>query len=465
MPDAPTPAPASAPTGLRGVAPITGRLEPWMADVLADHAGAEALLAEHGSPVNLVHPAVLPRHADELVAAARGLGVDLRVFFARKANKVLGLVDAALAAGHGVDVASERELEQVLARGAAPDRVIVSAAVKPVSLLTRCLETGVVVSIDNLDELERLVALAAERQRTVPVALRLTADLPPPAAESRFGLPAADLLDLLDPQHPRWRHLRLVGLHFHLHGYAAADRSVALGQALDLLDEARERGHAPEFVDIGGGIPMRYLDDADQWDTFWQAHRDGLATGTPLTWEGHPLEKVYPLWQDPVRGSWLVEAVQPHALRLARSGVRLHAEPGRCLLDGAGLTLARVEHRKQRSDGTWLVGLAMNRTQCRSAADDFLLDPVLLPAPGAPRSEPGEGYLVGAYCIEAELLTWRRMVLEDGVAVGDVVAFVNTAGYQMHILESASHQIPLARNLVPDGEAEGAGWVLDRIDR
>ncbi len=44
--------------------------------------------------------------------------------------------------------------------------------------------------------------------------------------------------------------------------------------------------------------------------------------------------------------------------------------------------------------------------------------------------------------------------------MGDLIAFPNTAGYLMHILESASHQIPLARNLVLDG----ADAQLDAID-
>jgi diaminopimelate decarboxylase len=74
---------------------------------------------------------------------------------------------------------------------------------------------------------------------------------------------------------------------------------------------------------------------------------------------------------------------------------------------------------------------------------------------------PIDGYLVGAYCIERELLTWRRLRFPRGVEVGDLVVFPNTAGYLMHILESASHQIPLARNLVI-GSPGGA--ALDPID-
>jgi len=94
----------------------------------------------------------------------------------------------------------------------------------------------------------------------------------------------------------------------------------------------------------------------------------------------------------------------------------------------------------------------MNRTQMRSTSDDFLVDPLLIrPAEVVGPTERIEGYLVGAYCIERELISWRRFSFPHGVAVGDLVAFPNTAGYLMHILESASHQIPLARNLVVHG--------------
>jgi diaminopimelate decarboxylase len=42
-----------------------------------------------------------------------------------------------------------------------------------------------------------------------------------------------------------------------------------------------------------------------------------------------------------------------------------------------------------------------------------------------------------------------------------MVVFPNTAGYLMHSLESASHQIPLARNLVASSLDEP---FLDPID-
>ena len=417
------------------IAPLTARLEPWMAR-LCDHPDALAeWLDRYGSPLNVIDPQPMARNAAELAGAAAAHGLELEIYFARKANKALALVDEARRLGLGVDVASERELQQTLSRGVPPDRIMVTAAVKPPALLELCLAEDVTVVIDNLDELEELLALADGRMPNV--ALRLA---PAPAEgrfPTRFGLSHDDALEAA-----AW--VSVTGVHFHVNGYAAADRVAAITESLVLVDELRGRGHPVGFLDIGGGIPMSYLDSAEQWERFWEQHRRD-----PQTFERHPLANVYPYHQEPVRGEWLDQVLSPVAHQIAARGLALRCEPGRSLLDGCGMTVARVRFRKQRADGEWLIGAEMNRTQCRSGSDDFMVDPLLLrPGHGAPPTGPIEGYLVGAYCIERELLSWRRIAAPDGIAVGDLVVFPNTAGYLMHLLESSSHQIPLARNVI-----------------
>ncbi len=449
-----------AEAGVHGTPPLTARLEPWMTDLFADPDACADLLEQNGSPVNVLDPAPALRNASELVAAGEEAGIDVRVFFARKANKALAFVDALAAAGHGVDVASERELRQVMDAGAPGERIILSAAVKPDALLRLAVEAGVVVSVDSVAELDRLAALASGTG--VRVAPRLAPDpasLPP----TRFGERLATWVDALGAARAG---VEFVGVHVHLHGYAAADRRIALGEALALVDALVAAGHAPAFIDLGGGVPMSYLDDGDEWAAY-HAAREAMVRGDvePFTWKAHPLATTYPYHQSPVRGGWLGEVLggalasgEVVADALRRRGLRLHLEPGRSLLDGCGVTLARVAFVKERSDGVPLVGLEMNRTQCRSTSDDFLVDPVLV-RHGEP-GRPVEAFLVGAYCIEDELILMRRMRFPRGVAPGDVIALPNTAGYLMHILESASHQIPLAKNVV----RTPSGWVRDRID-
>ena len=457
-------------SGCVGVVPLTARLEPWQLELLGDPARLAGIVSEHGSPVNLLDPGPMERNAAELIDSARRSGTDLQIYFARKANKALALVDEARRLGLGIDLASQVELEQVLERGVPGANLMMTAAVKPAALLTRCLESGTTIAVDNEDELERIGELSQSMSIRAEIALRMAPDLGPARPQTRFGLEPTAWLDALARQPNPKPMLRVSGVHFHLDGYSVDDRVKAIEQALGLVFALRGEGHPIEFVDIGGGIPMSYLDDGTEWERFWAEHSQALAgRRDEVTFDNHELATVYPYHQAPVRGQWLAELLGSRiasgstvAEELRSHKLRLRCEPGRSLLDGCGLTVARVEFRKQRHDGTWLIGLAMNRTQCRSTSDDFMADPLLVSAGDRPSDRDIEGYLVGAYCIERELLTLRRMRFPGGVAVGDLIVFPNTAGYLMHILESTSHQIPLARNLVL---ADPGVAKLDDIDQ
>ncbi len=465
----------------RGELPLTARLEPWQSELCKQPDLLAALVERYGSPLNLIDPSAIAGNARELETVASAAGVAMRIFFARKANKALALVDEAKRLGLGVDVASERELSQVLARGIDGSQVVVTAAIKPPTLIELSLRCGATIVLDNFDELELLTSRSSELGLQAPVALRLSPELGDATVPSRFGFSATEFeraRELL-----RAGGLGIDGVHFHLDGYDPGQRAVAIAQCLDLVDRLRELGEQPSFIDIGGGIPVSYLESAAQWDRFWDEHRRGLlGERRALTFGAHGLgltahrgellgsPDVYPFFQQLVGGDWLQAVLSDElvigsrresvASAISSRGLELRCEPGRALLDGCGMTVAEVMFVKQRRDGITLVGLAMNRTQCRSTSADFLVDPILVAGSKRARLDPAEGYLVGAYCIERELLTWRRLEFPGGIEAGDLIAFPNTAGYFMHILESASHQIPLARNvIVGSGEPQ-----LDPID-
>ena len=85
-----------------GVVPLHGRLEPWQEELANDPDRLAAWIEEHGSPVNLIDPGPMARNAAELDAGrARRAAFSLRIFFARKANKALALVDEAERLGTG----------------------------------------------------------------------------------------------------------------------------------------------------------------------------------------------------------------------------------------------------------------------------------------------------------------------------------------------------------------------------
>ncbi|MEM8865688.1 MAG: Y4yA family PLP-dependent enzyme [Planctomycetota bacterium] len=462
----------------QGLPPLSARLDTWMSPWLnADRL--TPLIDEHGSPLNLLCTSPFADRVKALRDVGQQHGVDLDIFFARKANKCLSFVEAMIDLDGGIDIASETELDQTLASDCPGERVVCTAAIKSERLLAACLEHGVTVAIDNSDELALLKRLAESAEKTATVAFRLSGFNHRGATlDSRFGMQPGEVFDKLPELDGR---LRVDGLHFHLHGYSADERMSALVECFGVIDRLRDRGHQPNFIDMGGGFPVCYLPSAEEWRAFWEAHKAGLlGEVAPTTYQSHGLglscvdgqiigvPNVYPYYQEPTGPDWLSDILQARTTRasiadeLQSRDLTLRCEPGRALLDGAGFTVARVEFTKQRPDGDWYVGLSMNRTQCRTGSDDFLVDPIVLrpSRPGASQ-EARDGFLVGAYCTEAELLSLRRLRFPLGIARGDLVVFPNTAGYFMHFLESRSHQFPLARNLFVGG---GDATTLDPID-
>jgi len=449
--------------------PLAARLQPWMEKTLQSEE-IHHWLREFGSPLNLIQPEPLTENIAALDRAAEEFDVDFRVFFARKANKCLSLVDAAHEAGAGIDIASLNELQQVLARGVPGEDIICTAAIKDERLLKTCTEHGVTIAIDNRDEWHQLNKQVENTSSPTPIALRLSGfDFDGQRQDSRFGIDLSELDQLLAEcqNEAVGAGIRIVGIHFHLDGYSAPERVFAIRQCLPIVDQLRVMGHPVAFLDMGGGIPMSYLDDESQWDTFWQQlHQAVLKQSEPITFNNHGLgylavdgqlygrRACYPYFQTCVQDQWLRGVLEADcgetsiAAAIGQRKLQLRCEPGRSVLDGCGMTVAKVVFRKQNPAGHWFIGLSMNTTQCRTSSDDFLVDPILVPSPDGSPSEPIDGYLVGAYCTESELISLRRFQFPSGVRVGDLVALPNTAGYLMHFRESRSHQFPLAKNVV-----------------
>jgi diaminopimelate decarboxylase len=473
-------------TGCRGLAPLDARLEPWQEAWLAAPGALHRLVEQYGSPVNVLHVAPFEQNAQKLRAVAREHGVPFRLFFARKANKALAFVDAARNLGLGLDTASLEELEQALDRGFAASDVVVTAAVKSEPLLTLAAHRGVTVALDGVGEARSLARVAAKAgSGPAPVALRLSGfHHQGEKLFSRFGFDVetaeADVATLWAEPEVR-DHLAVRGLHFHLDGYDPDQRVSALGRCLELVEALRSAGHEVAFVDMGGGLPVCYLESREQWDDFWsRLDRSLLGESDPITYRNHGLGRFasdgrvvgdansYPYHQDLDARAWLDQVLGKVADDVRRLGLELRAEPGRSLLDGSGLTVARVEQINDHPSGHRTAVVAMNRTQCRTGSDDFLVDPLLVPDPAGEErvkeSDRPPTYLLGAYCIENDVLAWRALDFPLGLRPGDLVAWPNTAGYFMHFLESRSHQLPLAQNVVVPAAPDNEDGELDAID-
>ncbi|MED5619417.1 Y4yA family PLP-dependent enzyme [Ideonella sp. BN130291] len=415
-----------------------------------------------GSPLHLMLPQVFAQNATAFAECLRTEGVDGLVLYAKKANKAHCLDEACARLGLGVDAASAQELTQALGAGVPGPRVGVSGPAKQPALMRLALRQGSLLAMDSLEELQACALAAAAEHGRARVLLRWRPDSQP---RSRFGMADAELDAALDVCLHQQAHLGLEGFSFHLTGYSAAERAEAAHALVQRCLDARARGLQADCINIGGGFAVRYVEPA--------AWRDFQAQQGPAHYHaGKAFGGFYPYAAE-CHGAAMLAAVlaarpsaqEPLSARLRRHGVRLLLEPGRALLDQAGLTLFRVQGVKDRPDGYGVLtveGTSFSMSE-QWFDSEYLPDPLLLPDRGD-AAMPYIACVAGTSCLDSDMVSWRKLRLPRRPVPGDLLAYLNTAGYQMDSNESPFHGLPLPRKVAVEFHAgQRLHWRLDSV--
>jgi diaminopimelate decarboxylase len=408
-----------------------------------------------GGPYHVVFPDEFDRNAAAFASALTGHGIDGRVYYAKKANKAGCWIQRCADSGIGVDVASVAELRGALGHGVRGENVVVTGPAKAPELLRLAILQRALIAVDSLDELGRIIALSTDRE-TARLLLRC---VPPTQADSRFGLDGDELAEAMHRCRQVTRWVRLEGFSFHLGGYDIHPRADLAAELIGRCREARALGLPADRISIGGGFAVDYVGAED-----WRRFHGGQSAD--LYHAGRRFEEFYP-YHSPVSGADVLTAVltakpagqgRTVATLLRDAGVALLVEPGRALLDQAGCTVFRVQGVKTRGYGILTVdGTSLSLSE-QWFNSEFLPEPVLVRRSG----RPGPGFTAcvgGASCLESDMLTWRKIAFPARPQPGDLLVYLNTAGYQMDSNESSFHELPLPPKVVLE---DGFRWRLDR---
>ncbi|WP_051343100.1 alanine racemase [Pseudonocardia spinosispora] len=428
---------------------LPARQAGWVRDVLADPELLADLAHGVGGPYHLLYPPEFEANVDRFRSVLDAAGVPGRVFYAKKANKAEAWARSSAELGIGVDVASAQEIRAALGQGVRGADLVVTGPAKPAETLRLAARQNCLLAVDSLDELDRV--------RALPEVPRVLLRCLPSASDSRFGLTE----DELDTALLRCRDssVRLVGFSFHLSGYEPTPRADLAAVLVRHCQRAREVGLPADLVSIGGGFAVDYVTEAD-----WRRFR---ADDRPERYHaGRTFDGFYP-YHSPVAGADMLAAVldtvpageqRTLASLLRAANVTLALEPGRALLDQAGVTVFTIQGVKDRGHGILTVdGTSLSLSE-QWFASEFLPDPIASP------SRAGRAYpacVGGASCLESDMLTWRKVVFPGRPQVGDQLMYLNTAGYQMDSNESEFHELPLPPKIVLDRDGPRLRWRLD----
>ncbi len=376
-----------------------------------------------GTPCWVMSAGTLRSRLAAVQAAFAPLGA--HVHYAVKANDHLAVLRIMADGGAGADVVSGGELRRALLAGVPPGRIVFSGVGKTAAELRAAAEAGIgQVNVESAEELAMLSAAAMQAGCQVAVALRVNPDVDAGThakittgrADNKFGI-GLEAAAALYAQAAALPGLRPVGLALHIGSQIAAmaPYRAAFERVAGLVQALRQAGHAVERMDCGGGLGIRYRDEAE---------------GSPAALAG---------------------AV---AATLGGLGLQLMIEPGRWLAGPSGLLLAGVVLSK--STGT-------RRFVVLDAAMNDLLRPAMyeswhgiLPVAAADALAAAcPADVVGPVCESGDTFARRRPL--PALQPGALVAILDTGAYGS-VMSSTYNARPLAAQVMVDGER----WAVIR---
>ncbi|MFG2760700.1 diaminopimelate decarboxylase [Streptomyces wuyuanensis] len=374
----------------------------------------QGLLTETDPVVALLDIAGIRASAAALRTAFEEItGAPVLHAFAVKAAPLVPVLRLLDSEGVGAEVASPGELALARAAGVRPERIVLDSPAKTRAELTEALDLGIAVNADNLQELDRIDALAGSGAGRASgpggsrLGLRVNAQIGAGAigalstatATSKFGVALRD-------EGARERVVRayldrpwLTRLHTHSgsQGLGLELMTQGVRAVYELAEEINAAAGRQQIdtVDIGGGLPVNFASD-EETPTFADYAR-ALRDTVPGLFDG-------------------------------RYG--LVTEFGRSLLAKHGTVLARVEYTKTTGGRPIAVTHAGVQVATRTVYDpaSWPLRIVAYDAKGAPKA--GDDVVqdvAGPACFAGDLLAEARALplLEPG----DVVAALDTGAY------------------------------------
>ena len=430
---------------------LTPRKSSQFEDFLENEEKVKELIEEKGSPLNLIFPEALRRNAKSFQEVMEKNSVSGRVFWAHKANRSKALVKEAYNCGIGVDVASLDELENAVQTGFDENKIEATGPKKR-DFLDEVIERGITVNVDNLEELGYL----GESGSKIEVLIRISGFNPKDresiSKDSRFGI-SADRKDEITEILTKYDNLDFKGFAFHLSTSDMRKRRIAISNIFDLHQSFSSKGLVGEILNIGGGFRTNYIEDRNEWEAYISALKDSVKNDGDLTWKDEKFgfyrdgdsvkgsNTFYDYFNSPSKHEYLDELLKSEipgydrvfADLLSDFMLELWVEPGRALLDQAGITLTEVMFSKESVKENNLIGVDANKFSLYSSEQEMMLDPVLISDQDA---EEGSGFIVGNLCLESDVIYKHRTFFDQMPQNGDILAFINTAAYNMDFAEN-----------------------------
>ncbi|MEA3385827.1 MAG: diaminopimelate decarboxylase [Thermodesulfobacteriota bacterium] len=190
------------------------------------------------------------------------------ICFAVKANSNLTVLNLLGKLGAGADIVSGGELHRALKAGIPADRIVYSGVGKTEKEIRKAAKADILMfNVESMDELDAISRQARCLKCRVRVSFRVNPDVDPDThpyistglKKNKFGLPMSQALEAYKIASDR-DELEVVGIDCHIGSQLIRVEPFvdAIGRIMSLLQELEGFGIRLKFIDVGGGLGIRY---------------------------------------------------------------------------------------------------------------------------------------------------------------------------------------------------------------
>jgi diaminopimelate decarboxylase len=237
--------------------------------LFAEQVEVQHVADQVGTPVYVYSKATFLEHLQKTQKAYAGL--DTTVCYSVKACGNVNILRFMAEAGSGFDIVSGGELYRAMQAGADPAKIVFAGVGKTDREIIEALDAGIAYfNIESQAELENLISLAQRRGKRTKAALRVNPDieykthkfLRTGKKETKFGVDIDRAQEVFAACGANdWVNLRAIHVHLGTGGKTIDPFVEAVRKVLPLTEALRQKGHAIEALNLGGGYGADYESD------------------------------------------------------------------------------------------------------------------------------------------------------------------------------------------------------------
>ena len=349
------------------------------------------LAREYGSPCYIYSYEIITNNFLKYKKETRNQDL---ICYAVKANSNINILKLLAGLGSGFDVVSGNELKRCLTAGVDKNKIVFSGVGKSYEELEYAVNSEILsINIESVGEFKRISKIANKLNKTVNCALRVNPDISigshkyieTGSKTSKFGLDGQSIDEILKLSYED-NLIKICTVACHI-GSQISDENLII-ESLECIKsiaaKLEDKGHQIEFLDIGGGLGIRYRDENE------------------------------------VNPKALLDKVKNV---LKNTDYKIILEPGRSIIGASGILVTKVEYIKDAGEKRFaIIDVGMN---------DFIR-PSLYEAWHEVREVENKDInshtydLAGPVCETGDVLAENR---ELKVLPGDYLAFMDVGAY------------------------------------